>query len=100
MFFDRDGRSISQEAWSQLRALGEDYCRVAYDVLDGDVEVSTVWIGISIRMEPPPQMFETMIFGGAFDQWQERSSSWAEAQAVHAKWLQVLQLEAAMHQSK
>jgi hypothetical protein len=46
---------------------------------------STVFIGLDHNWgEGPPLVFETMIFGGEFDQYQYRYSTWAEAEAGHA----------------
>ena len=36
-------------------------------------------------MGGPPLLFETMIFGGEHDQFQERYSTWEEAMAGHKK---------------
>lgn len=60
--------------------------RVAFTVVDGDCEVSTVFLGIDHRFtaeEGPPVLFETMVFGGSLDQEQERYCIWAEAEAGH-----------------
>ena len=59
--------------------------RVALDEHDG-VKVSTVFLGLDDSFgEGKPMLFETMIFGGPHDQDQERYSTWAEAEAGHAK---------------
>lgn len=54
---------------------------------DGKVFVSTMFLGLNHRYhgDGPPLVFETMIFGGEHDQWQERCSTWAEAEAMHAR---------------
>lgn len=58
--------------------------RVAQDDING-VTVSTVFLGIDHGFgDGPPILFETMVFGGALDQEQERYSTWAEAEAGHA----------------
>ena len=50
----------------------------------GDVRVSTVFLGINHNFgRGPPLLFETMIFGGVHDGWQERCSTWVEAEAQH-----------------
>lgn len=50
------------------------------------VQVSTVFLGLDHQWgNGPPLVFETMIFGGEHDQWQERCSTWEEAEAMHAK---------------
>ena len=54
----------------------------------GDVQVSTVFVGLDRSFgDGPPLLFETMIFGGPFDRdkYQERCSTWEEAEAQHAK---------------
>lgn len=46
--------------------------------------VSTVFLGIDHGyLERKPLLFETMIFGGAHDQYQERCSTWEEAELMH-----------------
>jgi hypothetical protein len=58
----------------------------------GDVRVSTVFLGLDRSFgEGPPLLFETMIFGGPFDQdkYQERCSTWEEAEAQHAEAVEV-----------
>ena len=49
------------------------------------VNVSTVFLGVDHAFEPnePPKLFETMIFGGEHDLYQERCSTWDEAEAMH-----------------
>lgn len=50
----------------------------------GDVSVSTVFLAMNHSFgEGPPLLFETMIFGGEHDQYQERFSTWEEAEAGH-----------------
>lgn len=52
----------------------------------GDIEISTVFLGLNHEYEGgPPLIFETMIFGGPHDQYQERCSTWEQAEAMHAK---------------
>lgn len=50
----------------------------------GEVEVSTVFLGMNTSMGRP-LWFETMIFGGAHDRYQRRASTWAEAEEEHAR---------------
>lgn len=57
--------------------------RVASDLI-GDVHVSTVFIGIDDLITERPY-FETMIFGGPLDMYQERCSTWDEAVVQHAE---------------
>jgi hypothetical protein len=70
--------------WAMLFEAG-DRERIVAQVEIGDVFVSTVFIGLDHNWgEGPPLVFETMIFGGEFDQYQYRYSTWAEAEAGHA----------------
>lgn len=58
---------------------------VANDTV-GDVKVSTVFLGLDHNWGGGvPLLFETMIFGGPHDQYQERCSTWDEAEEMHAK---------------
>jgi hypothetical protein len=65
---------------------------VAKTALPG-CEVSTVFLGLDHRFgsDGPPIIFETMVFGGPFDQQGERYSTWAEAEAGHARWVEKCQ---------
>lgn len=60
--------------------------RVAFDHVGDGVEVSTVFLGIDHRAfgTGAPLLFETMIFGGEYDETCQRYSTRAEAQAGHA----------------
>jgi hypothetical protein len=59
--------------------------RVAHDEI-GDVRVSTVFLGLNHRFGPgSPLLFETMIFGGPHDQYQERCTFWDDAVKQHAE---------------
>lgn len=55
-------------------------------VYDG-CEVSTVFLGLDHRFggDGPPIVFETLVFGGPFDQEMDRYCTWAEAEAGHAR---------------
>ena len=59
---------------------------VAQDEING-VRISTVFLGINHSFDPhgPPLLFETMIFGGKHDGYQDRCSTWAEAELMHTK---------------
>ena len=64
-----------------------DRRRVAVTELPGAVRVSTVFLGLDHNwsLEGPPILFETMIFGGPHDEYQERYATWGEAEAGHAR---------------
>jgi hypothetical protein len=61
---------------------------VGHDTLDG-IRVSTVFLGLdhSFHDGGPPVLFKTMVFGGEFDQEQERYCTLEEAKEGHARWL-------------
>tara|TARA_Y100000034_G_scaffold14022_1_gene14630 strand:+ start:322 stop:642 length:321 start_codon:yes stop_codon:yes gene_type:complete len=52
----------------------------------GDVEVSTVFLGIDHNYsgDGSPLLFETMVFGGVLDQEMDRYSTWGEAELGHS----------------
>ena len=52
----------------------------------GDIRVSTVFLGLDHSYgDSPPLLFETMIFGGPHDEYQERYSTWDEAEEGHKR---------------
>ncbi|KKN75895.1 hypothetical protein LCGC14_0376030 [marine sediment metagenome] len=60
--------------------------RVAKTTLANDVMVSTVFLGLDHNFgKGTPILFETMIFGGEFDQEMDRYSTWDEAEKGHEK---------------
>lgn len=81
-YFDRTGQPIDMISWTNLFS-DEGYQRVRADDI-GDVHVSTVWIGLNQAFrDGPPLIFETMIFGGTYDEDQWRYSTEDEAIASH-----------------
>lgn len=53
--------------------------------LPGEVHVSTVFLGMDHGFGGMPLLFETMIFGGELDQFQDRYPTWDMAVAGHAE---------------
>ncbi len=53
----------------------------------GDVHISTVFLGIdhNYNLTGRPVLFETMIFGGEHDQYQDRCCTYDEAKKMHTK---------------
>ena len=50
----------------------------------GKIRISTVFLGMDHGFgEGPPILFETMIFGGKYDDYQTRCSTWDEAEKMH-----------------
>lgn len=51
---------------------------------DGDIRVSTVFLGLDHQWgSGPPLLFETMVFGGPLDSEQDRYSTWEAADEGH-----------------
>lgn len=84
-FYRRDGSGpvdFSPDLFNQEKT-------VAYDKLDNETVVSTVYLAIDHSWgDGPPLIFETMVFGGKYDREQERYSTEAEALAGHARWVE------------
>lgn len=61
--------------------------RVAWTDLPDGVHVSTVFLGMDHALigDGPPVLFESMIFGGEHDQWQDRYHTVEAARAGHAE---------------
>ena len=56
------------------------------DIVDG-VKISTVFLGLDHNLSGngPPKVFETMVFGGKYDSYQERYSSLFKATIGHKR---------------
>lgn len=60
--------------------------RVVKQETIGDAWISTVFLGLDHSWEEgPPVLFETMIFGGEHDMYQDRYCTWEEAEEGHKK---------------
>lgn len=71
------------EEWARAFE-GRDRIVAKTDV--GTMRVSTVFLGINHRFGPgDPLLFETMIFDDGDDGYQERYSTWGQAEEGHAK---------------
>ena len=58
--------------------------RMVAKTVIGCAEVSTVFLAIDYSFgDGPPLLFETMIFGGEHDMYQDRYSTWEEALIGH-----------------
>lgn len=89
MYFDKKGKSIPVDKWARL--FGDFKYKVVKKTKQGDVEVSTVWLGMDHSWSwegkpednPNPIIFETMIFGGKHSDYQTRCSTEEEAFEMH-----------------
>jgi hypothetical protein len=81
-YYDRAGQPMTTLEWAMSF---EDFeQKVVAKATVGDAEVSTVWLGLNHQFgDGPPLIFETMIFGGEHDQWQDRYSTEEQAKAGH-----------------
>jgi hypothetical protein len=73
--------------WARWMEKAERHVR---DSFQGDVRVSTVFLGLDhsfASWEGRPILFETMVFVGHDGVAQERYSTWEEAEAGHARWV-------------
>jgi hypothetical protein len=82
-YYDRQGRPIRRELAMELFGRRSQE-RIVSKTKVGEAEVSTVHLVLDHGFgEGPPIIFETMIFGGPYDQWQDRYSTEAAAIAGH-----------------
>ncbi len=82
---DRNSNPIECEdiiVWSKWREKADVH--ISLNII-GDVKISTVFLGINHRFfgDGPPILYETMIFGGAHDGYQERYTTREEALIGH-----------------
>ena len=86
MILDKKHRLVETdlETWAESFH-DNDTRRVARDTV-GKADVSTVFLGVDHSFGgEKPLWFETMIFGGQYDEWQRRYTTWDEALAGHKK---------------
>jgi hypothetical protein len=75
-------RKVDLMTWAEWYA--KAYRHVA-DTMKGNIRVSTVFLGLDHQWgNGPPELFETVIFG-CDKEWQERCSTWEEAEAMHKR---------------
>jgi hypothetical protein len=85
LYYDRQGKPLTTEEFIVLFSRFE-YKRIAYTELNDEVNISTVWLGIDHGCgSDKPVIFETMIFGGEHDGYQDRYYTEDEARAGHEK---------------
>ena len=70
---------------SWFEQAGRDGRRVVKKTRIGNVEISTVFLGLDHRFgrSGPPLLFETMIFGGEADEDCWRYATWEQAEGGH-----------------
>jgi hypothetical protein len=84
----KDGQPVPEPdviAWARWMQDFENHCRIARTEI-GDVHVSTVFLGVNHNFfGHTPILFETMIFGGEHDEYQERYYTLEEAMIGHER---------------
>ena len=84
LYYDKQGKPIEFIDYARLFE-DTEYRRIGLHESNG-VEVSTVWLGLDHRLSgDKPLIFETMVFGGKNDGYQQRYSTLKEAQTGHKK---------------
>ena len=93
-YYRVDGSEMTMKEWATGRADG-DWERAQRQTTIGDVEISTVWLGLDHQYgDGPPLIFETMVFGGGLDQQQWRYSTLDAAHAGHDEVVEKVRVEA------
>lgn len=89
-YYDRDGRVITLMEWVHKFETDDEKIVQQTRGEDGTL-VSTVWLGINHNWgKGPPLIFETMVFGGDHDGYQERHSTETEAIEGHEEACQLV----------
>lgn len=72
------------DEWTRWRQ-SSDKWRVALTSLPGGIEISTVFLTLNheFRIDKPPILFETMVFGGEYDEYTQRYRTYVGAEAGH-----------------
>lgn len=79
--FDSPHKRVVKKTFGRVKIDGEDA---------GEVEISTVFLGIDHGFGETPLLFETMIFGSPLDEYQTRCSTWQQAEAMHQQAINTL----------
>lgn len=85
--YDKTGLTFSTENIARWSKFMEEHRTVARTVFPSGEEVSTVFLGVNMQMsvtpESDPLAFETMVFGGPFDEYTQRCRTYADALDQH-----------------
>jgi hypothetical protein len=90
----RDGEPVAEPNVLKWAEWFEKTDRSVGKTTVGDVQISTVFLGVDHQWDDgPPLLFETMVFGGDLDEEQKRYATLDEAKAGHQRMVeQVLRL--------
>jgi hypothetical protein len=92
-FYILDGKTPKACTLEQWAKWFDGNNRKVASTMIGNVRVSTVFLGLDHNFSPhgDPLLFETMIFGGEHDQYQDRCTTWEQAEAQHVEAVLVAQ---------
>jgi hypothetical protein len=99
ILIDRVAVAVDLDTWSKnFSTIDRSVCKTEI----GGMKISTVFMGLdhNYRLDGPPILFETMIFGDiedTGDQW--RCSTWMQAEAMHQKACDLVRSRMAVTQS-
>jgi len=83
---DKDKKPVAAELIDYAMFMSYSGNRIIAQDRIGDVKISTVFLGLDHRFfgeEGEPILFETMIFGGEHDDYQERYCTYEQAEVGH-----------------
>lgn len=92
LYYDREGNPIDFYEWAEIvEGLDRTVENTAVKGGPADVEISTVWMGVDKGFrsdEDRPKVFETMVYGGTFDDKRELYATETEAREGHRRWVE------------
>jgi hypothetical protein len=95
-YYDRQGHAITLEDFAAKHGDSAYKFVAQVKVKSADCEISTVWLGSDHSIPGGPlEIFESLVFGGGFDQHQVRYATEAEALAGHQQLIEQVTEEAA-----
>lgn len=89
----RDGKLIDADLYTWVTWFENVEGRCIAQTYIDDVHISTVCIGLDHGFGGEPLWFETMIFGGEHDEYQERYATLEEAERGHERALALVKEE-------
>lgn len=88
----KDKKAIVCEDIHEWGRFMEDKNRIVKQETIGKADVSTVFLGLDHGFgEGEPLLFETMIFGGKEEGYQDRCTTWEQAEEMHLKAKKILE---------
>ena len=79
-------KKATDQEYAELQIAQPNWRRVDFTSINGEVEVSTVFLSIDHNWQDPggpPILFETMVFGGEYNQYHRRYSNLGMAKKGH-----------------